>query len=212
MKKKKKGLLGGLVIPFIIALSVVLAVLIFLFNFKIHVIQTMVDYYLWAKHYNIPMALFSIDIYNEETGGYNSSIIVLNKIHYGDLLGKNYGDLEKKIDVILNDWFGTVGSYVLSFEDTTFISERGLTETGVKHLGVYPLPVVFNETHRVLKLSYRSIMTVIYEECKSECEEMGAYYCGCFCPGSVAKECRILIEDMTICPESTCGRRYCCCR
>jgi len=120
MKKKKKGLLGGLIIPFLIALSVVLAVLIFLFNFKIHVIQTMVDFYLWAKQYNIPMVLFSVDIKDEDMDSSESFVVFFSKIYRGIYDEKKMGTLR----TLINDWYGTSGFYTLTFGDLILTPEE----------------------------------------------------------------------------------------
>ena len=97
--KKAKGFLGGLVIEFAIAVFVVLAVLIFVYCFKIHITQAMVDYYLWGKENDIPMALFSSDINGE------SSAVALNRIFYNKKNGRDYDEWKTKMETIMNSWF-----------------------------------------------------------------------------------------------------------
>lgn len=195
MKKKRKGLFGGLIIPFVIALTVVLAVLIFLFAFKVHIIQTMVDYYVWVKEYDIPMALFSMDAWYFEPGIYTSPAVAFSKIHY-EL--EDHDVLENDITRIASEWFGVFGDFNITFEDVRICKThcrctprwevwhlvwrcRGSCSEyegvecnahfntpceeatppaqdiiGLRYYGIYPLPVVFNGTHRVIALIFTS--------------------------------------------------------
>ena len=209
MMIKMKGQIAGLVGMFLVALFVVLFVFIFIFAFKIHVTQSMVDYYLWSKEYDIPMALFSTDV-NEE-----SPAVALNRIFYKSKFG--YDEWVGKTKDILDRWFiertsqktyqfyhFELGNVVLEEEvgcdckasaipaslptryecagndcgshqgedcDTTS-GEPDCTEYCVgkackistlqrNNLGLYPTPIVFNGTTRVVPLKFD---TIIYEK------------------------------------------------
>ena len=213
MRKKLKGQFGGLIGEFAIAVFVVLFVIIFIVAFKIHVTQAMVDYYLWNKEYDIPMALFSIDVDKDPTEKteYESSVIFLSRLHYADVLGEDENTLQNQLNPILDRWSKGVNQYTLTFDKTTLqnvnkcicktdlegamygtcsevckestrgkycfarsvdgISEGQVIEyednvqqirsytcwgsTKLSNMGLYPLPVVYNGTQRILTLNFQ---------------------------------------------------------
>jgi hypothetical protein len=116
----KKGQFGGLIGEFAIAVFVVLFVIIFIVAFKIHVTQAMVDYYLWNKEYDIPMALFSIDVDKDPTEKteYESSAIFLSRLHYADILDEDKTSLKNQLNPILDKWSKGVNQYTLTFDKT----------------------------------------------------------------------------------------------
>jgi hypothetical protein len=199
---KSKGILGGLLAEFAVAVFVVLFVIIFIFCFKIHVTQSMVDYYLWNKEYDIPLALFSIDI-NEE-----SSAMALNRVFYKNKFGYD----EYTLKNIIDKWFieptdkKTYQYYRFELGDVVFEKEVPCNckavETGTmkdeyecrgndcgsykncpystklacddyckeacqietiqrKNLGLYPSPIIYNGTNRVVPLKFN---TIVYEK------------------------------------------------
>lgn len=200
MMKKKKGFWGGLIAEFAFAIFLVLFVLIFLFNFKYHLTLVMIDYYSWNKQYDIPMALFSTDI-KDDSGNYESSVVVLNKIHYGMYTEDEMDEVEDELERVVSVWYGEHGFWTLNFGEFNLI---GIEEDpclctveqlgfyrcpdmakcqskyynakyrvcdpvthdpcirvhgnlrALRHLGYYPLPVVFNGTHRNIPLSFVS--------------------------------------------------------
>lgn len=204
MMIKMKGQIAGLVAMFLVALFVVLFVFIFIFAFKIHVTQSMVDYYLWGKEYDIPMALFSTDV-NEE-----SPAVALNRIFYKSKFG--YDEWVGKTKEILDRWFiertsqktyqfyhFELGDVVLEeqvckciasalpgsgyecvgtdckpegedcpinydeFTCTGYCIEKAckISQTQRNNLGLYPTPIVFNGTTRVVPLKFD---TITYEK------------------------------------------------
>jgi hypothetical protein len=169
MRKKVKGQFGGLIGEFAIAVFIVLFVIIFIVAFKIHVIQAMVDYYLWGKEYDIPMALFSIDVKG------NSSVIALSRIIHEDKLEEDSHELKVEIKNIVDRWFienkeGTdVNQYqIYNLKIDNFnvrfpleLPWEELHESNIiqkKSLGLYPTPIVFNGTTRVVTLKYETII------------------------------------------------------
>jgi len=213
MRKKLKGQFGGLIGEFAIAVFVVLFVIIFIVAFKIHVTQAMVDYYLWNKEYDIPMALFSIDVDKDPTEKteYESSAIFLSRLHYADVLGEDKNALRNQLNPILDRWSRGVNQCTLTFGETMLQNKNKCVceplmenamygtcsdsckestkdkdcfaksvdgfsigqiieyedhvqqiksytcwgSTKLSNVGLYPLPVVFNGTQRILTLSFQ---------------------------------------------------------
>jgi len=208
--KKKKGFITFFIMEFAVAVFAVLFVIIFILSFKIHVTQSMVDYYLWSKENDIPMALFSADIKDD------SSAVALNKIFYNGKDGKNYGDWKTQMEKIINRWFientgqKTYQLYHLELDDVIIekevycncyaksttdnvgqtIYECAGTECGsrfgeqssvfatqsgwdqyckggcsvntvqVKNLGLYPVPIIYNGTDRIVTLTFNSVVKI----------------------------------------------------
>ncbi|MDI6825826.1 MAG: hypothetical protein QMD36_01365 [Candidatus Aenigmarchaeota archaeon] len=119
---RKKGLIGWLAFFFFLGVFVALFLFIFLYFFKYHVTMMMIDYYFWNKEYDIPLALLSTDIYNTNSEKYESSIVALNKIHYGFEKKDNYNLVE-----ILEEWSKGVYRYTLTFGEFVLQNETKCT-------------------------------------------------------------------------------------
>ena len=121
--KKAKGFLGAFIIDFAIAVFVVLAVFIFVYCFKIHITQAMVDYYMWNKEFDIPMALFSVDVKEVGSPKIESSAVFLSRLYYATVLGENKDELKKQLNTILDRWSQGVNQYTLTFGEIAFTNE-----------------------------------------------------------------------------------------
>ena len=106
----RKGFIGWLVAVFAMGIFAALFSFIFLWSFKYHITMMMIDYYFWNKEYDIPLALLSMDVKNTVSEKYESSVIALNKIHYGFENKDNYNLVE-----ILEKWSKGVYRYTLTF-------------------------------------------------------------------------------------------------
>lgn len=206
---KKKGQFD-LLATFSIAAFIVLFVVIFILAFKIHVTQTMIDYYLWNKEYDIPMALFSVDINDE------SSAIALNRAFYNSKFGGNYNDWIQQTETTINRWFirntnqktyqyynfelgtvaleGEVGCACIAsgipissptpsqyecagsacsptgedcpptdnkFTCTEYCLKKSVCKTSItqrSNLGLYPTPIIYNGTDRVVPLKFDTVI------------------------------------------------------
>jgi hypothetical protein len=180
----KKGIIAGILGPYIVSAFIIAAILIFLYQFKYHMSQLMVDYYLWGKEFNIPMALFTTDIREQ------SSAVALSKIVYK--VGSDQDKIKSELNEVVDDWFlpySIYYQYTLQMEDfymiktvdgckcTTITSYEGGYRsydyscedcTNVKiikreNVGVYPLPLPYNGTTRVVSLIFS---TLVYTELK----------------------------------------------
>jgi hypothetical protein len=215
MIKKSKGQMFAVVGEFAFSIFVILLVVIFIVNFKVHITQAMVDHYLWSKENDIPMTLFSIDIdrnSNPQKMEYESSAIFLSRLNYADVLGEDKDTLKNQLNPILDKWSRGVLQYNATFGDFIFNQENGcsckinelapvrapelgitygtcvnceasgtngekciasqwgrysgrvadkpytcLGYTTVTNLGVYPLPIVYNGTQRILTLNFQLV-------------------------------------------------------
>lgn len=179
-KKYNKGIIGaGIIAQFIFAVFIVIFVLIFLFQFKYHIIQTMGEYYLWGKEFDIPLALLITDINNQ------NSAVALNKIYYSDELGIDATDLKNGMQELVTFWFSTPSKnfkYHLQFgnlvitADTlekcsagsagphgSYYSYCPSKDDDIKKRnvhGFYPIPVMFNGTDRVVPLEFESLIVM----------------------------------------------------
>jgi hypothetical protein len=82
----------------------------------------MVDYYMWNKEFDIPMALFSIDV-KEVDSKIESSAVFLSRLYYATVLGENKVELKKQLNTILDRWSQGVNQYTLTFGEIVFTNE-----------------------------------------------------------------------------------------
>jgi hypothetical protein len=176
---------SSMIAHYMIVIAIILAVVIFFLTFKYHIKQTVVEYYLWGKQYDIPLTLFSVNVEGE------SSIVALNRIYYGNSESKG-----KLID-ILDDWFGKVYYYRLTFGGKELTQEGNPWKTkpdggiqvckcqvqpplhltpcedpatktaphnckwkdvkAMKILGKYPLPII-DEDPKVIELNFTTLI------------------------------------------------------
>ncbi len=154
---------AAIVAKWAIIIFLILSILVFFVTFKYHVKLTVAEYYLWGKQYDIPLALFSINMNGD------SSVVALNKIYYGD------NSLKENLREILDKWFGKVYYYKLSFGSTNIVRENAsvIVENGnwyiiyptgtrerikvMKIMGEYPLPIV-GEIPNVIELNYSTLI------------------------------------------------------
>jgi hypothetical protein len=97
----KKGYIP-FIAEFAIAIFLVLLVVILVLYFKAHMLALVTDFFVWGKEYDTPLALFSIDIWNENAKQYESSVVAMNKIYYSSQDSNSLGDGIKKT---LDFWF-----------------------------------------------------------------------------------------------------------
>jgi len=211
----EKGQIGLLTAFIAGGVFVALFLFIFLYCFKYHITMMMIDYYLWNREYDIPLALFSTDINTNPDGDekYESSVVVLNKIYYGKYADSDEDSEMNKVKGelrdIINEWYGykeESGFWTMIFGNVTIMAMPNPCECvptgpiwckyyvckwapecdggeqefrdvrgqccdpttnvpcneahgdviGVQHLGLYPLPIVFNGTDMIANLSFVS--------------------------------------------------------
>lgn len=97
----KKGF-AGLIVEFAVAVFLVVLVVILVLCFKAHMLTLVTDFFVWGKEYDTPLALFSIDVWNENAKQYESSVVAMNKIYYSSQDSNNLKDGIKKT---LDFWF-----------------------------------------------------------------------------------------------------------
>ena len=204
-KAGRKGIIAGILGPYIAAVFIIAAILIFMYQFKYHISQMMVDYFLWGKEFNIPMALFTTDIQGE------TSVVALSKIVYK--VGSNQDQIKNELNAIVDDWFvpasasyqynlqmgdisiTKIGSTAtcqcmshsyygdgmsprayqyLACEGSTCGSKTGMPCGGLtgencidnakvikrENVGLYPLPLPYNGTTRIVPLMFSSVVQV----------------------------------------------------
>jgi hypothetical protein len=182
-KAGRKGIIAGILGPYIAAAFIIAAILIFMYQFKYHISQMMVDYFLWGKEFNIPMALFTTDIKGE------SSVTTLSKIVYH--VG-NYQNLKDELNTIVDQWFVPASDhyqYTLQMGDfymTKTVNNCGCIsitsyEGGYRsvylscddcddikiikreNVGVYPVPLTYNGTTRTVPMFFSTLVYVKLE-------------------------------------------------